>query len=66
MTGMCCAGRAKRLVAISPSLQPTTIRQSAAFDQVVRDARIASEQTHIERVRAGDATFAGHRVRDRD
>ena len=30
MTGMCGGGSAKRLVAISPSLQPTTIRQSDA------------------------------------
>ncbi len=36
------------------------------LDQVVGDARIAAEQADRQRVRAGDAALAAHRVRDRD
>ena len=36
------------------------------LDQIVGDPRIAAEQPDRERVRAGDAALAAHRVRDRD
>ena len=63
---MPCGGTVKRLVAISPSLQPTTSRQSAASISVVGDAVVAAEQAGAERIGAGDRALAGHRVRDRN